>query len=611
MDFPWDPAITVSDNKFATPEWFQADLDADAGNWDSSRLETLDLRGIEEFLISPDEATTAKEVLPNETNTARNQSGLAGVQTSGVISHTCNGARNNDNGTLLPVVASPLGVDPTEIFNSNALKHQSWFDPFDDRNASLLDFEWPNDRLHSADIDAVHIPGPHQSDSEMEHRGRLREAEISMLRGAGEMSIIKRHRRRIQTSGGSWDEQDHLDLNFCDSIQRHLDEIGNKNRSGEDHFITGYLSCKKRRLVHALAHLRRVNHMTLDGFKERRILVSTATIGCRTTRTPDKCWNRTTSHWILDPTTLIMTLPLHIERHQLKETLQNMDLPTPQSSCPIAFSSRKRIFLVEFDTAATTATTLDRIQEKYRGTGNTLGLDVPFDVSYRYWSHDTALNATFTRLEDADEQQSWGDKILFLTDRYYRHEMATKYPPPTFRSDWSRSTSRKPLLHRSSRFEIGSSDGGDNDSSRSRSSSKRPHAVYMSDNGSRSGELAVVGRGSVPFQEDRPYRDSSSESTAKLPKMTRTRHRRQEGGFPCREPDCGRMYDCNGERTKHEKSHIPMEDRAHACSHCEMKFNDRKDLRRHWDRTEHHPWRFPAPAETLGAVQSDGVLEFI
>jgi hypothetical protein len=401
---------------------------------------------------------------------------------------------------------------------------------------------------------------------DMETRGRPRRASVRMVCRAGQVSSMRRFQRSVQKSDSSWDEQDNLE-NFCDSLKTRLDEIGDPSSNVEKYFITDYLSRKKRRLVHALAHLGRFNHMTLDETKERRILVTTATIGCKGNHALNKCWNERKSQWKLDPRTLIIMFPHNIERDQLCGTLTDMNLPLPHSFCQIAYSQHRRLFLAEFNTAGAAARVIDRLQDQYSEGRSGPGADICIDVSYRYWSQNTPADATFKVFGDVSEQQSWSDKILFLPHRHYHHAKSSKYPPLVYRYDWSRSFNRRRMSRGTSTRETDSSDG-------SHSSSKRPYKELDVDAPKRT-HLSDLSNDELKILVGGPSRDASSDSTAKR----RRRHPKQAGGYPCSE--CGKVFNYNGERTKHELIHKPKEEHPHACSYCEMRFINRKDLQRH------------------------------
>jgi hypothetical protein len=109
---------------------------------------------------------------------------------------------------------------------------------------------------------------------------------------------------------------------FCDSIKQFLDAIVDLKK--ERYFITNCLNRGRRRLVHALSHMRRLSHMTLETTEGRRVSVSTATISCKSSSTPRKCWNERNSTWELDPKSLLMFLPSHITGDILQQAFVAM-----------------------------------------------------------------------------------------------------------------------------------------------------------------------------------------------------------------------------------------------------------------------------------------------
>lgn len=76
----------------------------------------------------------------------------------------------------------------------------------------------------------------------------------------------------------------------------------------------------------------------------------------------------------------------------------------------------------------------------------------------------------------------------------------------------------------------------------------------------------------------------SSKRRKRTPEPGRTKAKRvpkQAGGFVCSEPGCGKTFDFNGERTKHERIHKPKSEYPYGCDNCERRFIDKKDLKRH------------------------------
>jgi sarcosine oxidase delta subunit len=72
-------------------------------------------------------------------------------------------------------------------------------------------------------------------------------------------------------------------------------------------------------------------------------------------------------------------------------------------------------------------------------------------------------------------------------------------------------------------------------------------------------------------------------------------------GYACQV--CFRTYDRQGECTKHEMSHLPHSARPHACPHCEKRFVDTRDLRRHIDRRHKHNERSNQPENVIRTDQ--------
>lgn len=395
--------------------------------------------------------------------------------------------------------------------------------------------------------------------------------------------------RDVEESDSSWDIQDDLG-GFSEHISECLDQL---NAEIEKHFVTPFLNRRKRRIVHALAHLRRFNHMTIDAAKEGRVLVSTARIGSKGDQELRKCWNSTKTHWRLDPYALVLAVAPQISHNGIEATLSARSLPVPRSYYQLLYSHRhqKRIFVAEFGTVSIAAWVFDRIQAKSNTMENGINSNADIEVSFRYWNNTSSSDAVFQMLRGPKEQMNWRNKFLVLPHKHFEQGMAKMSHPPVTRGGMiadvpthrSRSRPRSRSRRRNSRnWDSSEGDEDGNDSSASRGSSKRSHTVYMSDTthgeeGSLQSEMAQ--------QYDRASRDGSLDSIAKR----RKRLPKQEGGYVCSEPGCGKTFDFNGERTKHERIHKPKEEYPHPCNYCDKRFIDRKDLQRH-EKTHWRKW---------------------
>lgn len=93
---------------------------------------------------------------------------------------------------------------------------------------------------------------------------------------------------------------------------------------------------------------------------------------------------------------------------------------------------------------------------------------------------------------------------------------------------------------------------------------------------------------SYPHRPANGVHDSERE-TSETPARQREIRKRQpaeEGGFKCKAPGCGKVFDRQSDLSKHEKYHLPEEERPFKCELCSKRFLFQKDLRRH-EQTPH------------------------
>jgi hypothetical protein len=432
----------------------------------------------------------------------------------------------------------------------------------------LLDHSRHNGPPGDSQMHDLCAPQKEASESKTELRGRSREVNFRMLWDAGETSSRRRQRPK-QASETSWDEDDQME-NFAEYLQEQLNGICEDHPNIEKFFITAHLKNKARRIVHALARLNHVNHMTLHDAGERRVLVTTATIRSRQTAINQKPWNARPSLWKLDPLAIIMALPLHVGREQLRDTLHRVNLPVPEDSCQLAYSQKRRLFLGVFRNTGDAAAVLQDLPTRYENEFGGSGPRPQIDISYRYWSEENSFDATFSMFGSPDEEH-WVGNVLFLSDRGHRPAKRANHPPPAYAFHMSRPNSQSSMLRRSSSRDPESSDNDGYGSGRSRTSAKRPRTQFEVEDVPNRTQFAIN-----RYSDGLKSRDASSDSNT-----TRRRFPRRPGGYPCRHPGCGKVFDTNGDRSKHECSHKPPEERPYACDYCEWRFNDTRDLKRH------------------------------
>ena len=515
-------------------------------------------------------------VVPDTTNESQlqgtlKQNGFADWPSRDDSIYHLNGDRKNDNTVYDPTLLSASQTNfnlfddaendsgrwPPLIYGGSAAEVPLV-------NCNSFDGHSDNTQMHQS-----YGPQNQNSEGETEFRGRSRQVDLEMVLKAGDISSANRQRPK-EASESSWDGNDQLE-NFGESLQEQLRTICEGMPDIEKFFITAPLKPRDRRIVHSHARMRDVNHMTLHDAGEQRILVSTAAIrsSFRETTVYKKSWNARPSLWKLDPLAVIMALPLYFGREQLYDTLHRLNLPFPESSCQIAYSRSRRMFLGVFSSTGDAATVLEDLPTKYRNYCGGTDPQLQIDVSYRYWNEDTRFSATFTGF--GDEEKHWTGNILFLSGRDYRPAKRAKHPPLSYRPHISRSSSQSSMLRRSASRDAESSDNDGYDSGRSRSSAKRSRTQFEFDDASKRTQSVVSG-----YLNGLRSRDASSDSNA-----TRRRLPRQIGGYPCDHSGCSKIFNTDGERRKHERSHISPEERPYACDHCEKKFNDTKDLNRH------------------------------
>lgn len=90
---------------------------------------------------------------------------------------------------------------------------------------------------------------------------------------------------------------------------------------------------------------------------------------------------------------------------------------------------------------------------------------------------------------------------------------------------------------------------------------------------------------------------SSLQSYGSATSFSSRRGRRIPGGYNCSQ--CRLTFDVPSTLRKHEKSHLPKDQRPHGCPHCTERFTDRRDVNRHVRRIHQGFQACASPATTF------------
>ena len=325
-----------------------------------------------------------------------------------------------------------------------------------------------------------------------------------------------------------------------------------------------------------MAHLRHLNHMTLDTGKDRRILVSSANIVCTVDPKRRKCWNERPARWKFDPMKLVIKVPEVVARYHIAGMMKAQRLPVPVSWKRMPARNGFHEYLVEFDKAGDNATVWDVLQgDQFYEHGKSAYVD----VTYQAWDEHGAQNHFCEVDPDLVDTRYWWPHTLSEQERrdlaeHERWKLTSFEGERLIQSNWTYSS--RPRRRSNSRGE--SSDGDAYGSGASVASSKRSLTTYLSDSTPPDRAKFGVGLSELGASVHEDTRDELYGST--LPKR-RKRFPKVNAGYQCQEPGCDKVFNCNGDRTKHARIHWPESEYPHACTYCDKRFIHRKDATRH------------------------------
>ena len=442
-------------------------------------------------------------------------------------------------------------------------------------------------------------------------------------------------------SGQSWDEQDSSE-NFYRMMEQALEPL--RDFESGNFFVTNPLPPRKRRVVHGMAHLKRLNHMTLDKGRDRRILVSTDNIVCpEGVAGKHKCWNERRANRELDPTSLVLKFPDRLSQEFVFDVMASENLPISLKWKVLQFPDQagEKSYAIQYDSPSDAATVWEAMDDFKFRDGPTLFW---IEATYRAQDFFDGPLPGKGRLSKSNRTAS-----RMSRRRPSRHRLSSSEADPYLSSASRASSNQLPGQGRTStpyrssvnrvrrgpsRRRLSSTEADGYGSSASRASSKRSFAVYMSDatTNKEAGSFYTKDGDSVHTDITRPTRRSRSElekgdqdvdlelvnsqiscgiewlnllhdtdpdliptapqdnpAPAEPPEYCdedpqpkrRRRLPKLKGEYKCREQGCDKVFDYNGERTKHERIHRPESERPHACQYCEKRFIDKKDAARH------------------------------
>nr|POF04471.1 zinc finger protein zic 2-b [Quercus suber] len=366
---------------------------------------------------------------------------------------------------------------------------------------------------------------------------------------------------RCDDSDCSWDEDDDQgDWNA--NMQSTLRALVGTH---DGFLLSDLLPKRQRRLVHAMATVLQLNHVTLGKGKDRSVLVSKKRISPTLNGRPrPRCWNRTARP--TEEYDVILPEQISISGVSCQTTMEQLvsSLASQASSAPLRTdwlnSGGHLIACLDFATPEDAAMVVSAV------------------ASFAVMEPST-LKATYRTA-----------KITQAVYEPTQPTQPTQQPLSSPTGSMHQTPMKRPISMRRGSEQFASLDTLSiySSSKHSTQASSVDPAGYTSGDSATTMRSVYSGHSSL-----RPSR------RRRLPAST--------AGYMCRADDCTRTFNRAGDRTKHERVHFPnAQSHPYECKRCSKTFMYPKDLRRHeaiHERGEQpsvsHPRNNPAAGANL------------
>lgn len=374
-----------------------------------------------------------------------------------------------------------------------------------------------------------------------------------------------------EESDCSWTEAESHDL-WYDQLRQQLYDF---RQGPECTLTTTPLDSRRRKQVHSMSNLWGLSHMSVGSGKLKRVLLSKCALA-KTGNPSDRRWNPSRDAWLpgyIDPRLVLF--------HWISSTicfqtcLNVLQLPRPINTIMDVRGDYGTVYAL-FETPSDAASALLALHGARPHWNVNAGdrnieacyLRLPFGFSLT--SH--LLAAGFSRLPALVHQAFHTSQSRDPNDPH-SGSVSPSIPaclPPPRRSSLAPGTA-SPTELANALFRISSSPRQYPPLSSSALHSRRGSVSRrLSLSSSLSRDLGYI---SASSQVDSEYSfgTNASKKRRRAPKVP--------GGYPCAVHGCDKVFDHQGELTKHEKVHGT--DRPHVCTQCGKGFSYPKDLRRH------------------------------
>ena len=341
------------------------------------------------------------------------------------------------------------------------------------------------------------------------------------------------------------------------------------------------------------------------------MLVTTAMIESTTLPKSQRYWNEQQTSWKLHPTNLVIEVASCIPSIEIRNVMQAKALPLPTKWQMLSSTTVTQQYKVAFSDPGNAATVLE-VLDGYRFYVH--GGYASMNINYASWNtaeatyHIIASEIGLPILQAQDQNGSTEQngisnylhvpttrsrgKNLSLDELFKDSGMRDTHVHgrnQTHPADGQLSTEllegrRQSKVNQRRSMSRGrqSSEGDGYTSGASHASSKRSHSVYRSD----LEPDPDVTPGPITFGY---YNTRGKQLDNPDPKRQKLRLPKVKAGYKCRQPKCDKVFDYNGERTKHERIHWPESEYPYMCQYCDKRFINKKDATRH-ERVHLRKW---------------------
>jgi hypothetical protein len=365
----------------------------------------------------------------------------------------------------------------------------------------------------------------------------------------------------------SWTVTDNQDIWYANLRQQLRDFRTSEGFT----IVTPPLGSQQRKQVHSTANLWSLSHMSIGSGKLKRVLISKCAIF---STSEERIWNPA---WEWDSWSRCYISPRLVLFHWISSNicfqtcLQVLGLPTPTNFTMVVRGDYGTVYAL-FETTGDASSTMLALNGS-RPHWNTTSIYKEVECCYLRLPHGfelttNLLGGDFCRLPV---------QVLEAFDKQFKENPNQPSSRP--------SSPQAVFRNRHVSTVSGTVDPNELASALSKVSSTSSHYPLRTSSAIHSRQGSASRRMSLTssVSRDPGYASASSQLESDYSVGTNASKKRKRwpklpGGYPCPADGCGRVFDHQGELTKHEKTHTGS--RPYIC-HCGKGFLYPKDLRRH------------------------------